>query len=200
MSLKFKLKQNLEFSISQIPPTIKKLNASQVKDQNIFSSKIPTSAQNTHFWQKCSSLTYICPKYLYLPKLPISAQDEQLRQLCGRSFSVRCLDPAVDYGEEQGHQEVPWRTLRVREDHHCQGWMRSRWHASPAKWFQVIKACRCLDREINPLGIYLWFKVFNLWGGRVSFCQRNLFNLNLPSRIYVGGQKCVLWLMVFLWR
>ena len=167
----------------------------------------PTHSKNTSplLWTISFTLKIWPPLYgkdihLWRQVPTTSARSKQLRQLHRRCLPICCSDPAVHHREEQGHQEVPWRTLRVREDHHCQGWMRSRWHASPAKWFQVIKACRCLDWEINPLGIYLWFKVFNLWGGRVSFCQRNLFNLNLPSRIYVGGQKCVLWLMVFLWR
>jgi len=120
-------------------------------------------SQNVHIWQKFPPFT----KYPYLPKMPISAQDDQLRQLCGRSLSVRCIDPAVDDGEEQGHQEVPRRALRVWEDHHCQGWGLG--DTSPTKWFQVIKASRCLDGEINPLGIYPWFNL--LLREKVSCCK-----------------------------
>ena len=115
-------------------------------------------SQNVHISPKFPPFT----KYPYLPKMPISAQDDQLRQLCGRSLSVRCIDPAVDDGEEQGHQEVPRRALRVWEDHHRQGWgLGDTW---PTKWFQVIKASRCLDGAINPLGIYPYLTFY--WGKR----------------------------------
>ena len=66
--------------------------------------KIPLFAQSINFGPKypiCDHSTQ------HLTKIPISALDEHLRQLCGRRLSVGGLDPTVDDGEEQGHQEVP---------------------------------------------------------------------------------------------
>ena len=71
------------------------------------------------------------------------AKDICNRKLCGRGVAERRPHPAVDHRQEQGHQEVPRRHVRLREDHRRQG--------------------RCLDcrhdrlddRRLDPL----WFQV-----------------------------------------
>ena len=121
----------------------------------------PTHSKNTSplLWTISFTLKIWPPLYgkdihLWRQVPTTSARSKQLRQLHRRRLPICCSDPAVHHREEQGHQEVPWRTLRLREDYHCQGRGLGGPWPSPAKWFQVIKACRCLDGEINPFRIY----------------------------------------------
>ena len=156
--------------------------------------KISIFGWNAHLWPIFAQNTCICPNCPSLHKTNNSGNSvdavSQSAALIQQSTTVK----NKDIRKFLDGLYVSEKTTIVKDE-----WGQGDPPHQPSD-FRLSKLVVALIREINPLGIYLWFKVFNLWGGRVSFCQRNLFNLNLPSRIYVGGQKCVLWLMVFLWR
>ena len=94
--------------LAKIWPTHFK-NTSPLLWKNSFTLKIwpPLYGKDIHLWRQEPTTT---------------ARSKQLRQLHRRCLPICCLDPAVHHREEQGHQEVPWWALRLREDHHRQGW------------------------------------------------------------------------------
>ena len=102
----------------------------------------PQSGKDIHLWRQVPTTT---------------ARSKQLRQLHRRCLPICCLDPAVHHREEQGHQEVPWWALRLREDHHRQGWsLGEQWSETTNQvisGFQSLSLlCALMEKYINPLG------------------------------------------------
>ena len=108
---------------------VKHVDSILILEHKMLAKIWPTHFKNTSplLWKISFTLKIWPPLYgkdihLWRQMPTTTARSKQLRQLHRRCLPICCLDPAVHHREEQGHQEVPWWALRLREDHHRQGW------------------------------------------------------------------------------